>query len=168
LQSFFRLFWKISLLQKGPQDVPPPMPFLVLLFVTLVITAAMVGGLYDKTVESVQVESVNAVIMTVLVAVFLYLRNHGARFNQTMSAIFGIGILFNLFTLGLALIDKLGFLPGFLHLQIELLLVIWQITVIGHILRHAMEIHIAFAILIAILFLFINMAVVTVLAPVAS
>jgi len=163
LKHFFRLYWQISLLQRGPQDVPAATLFFLLMFVALQLSAGLLGGLFGRPLDYLFLESLNALAMALLVWVFLYLRSHAARFNQTMAAIYGIGILFNLSKVGLRLVDRLELVPDFLISQVVLLLLFWQLTVLGHILRLAMNIHIALGILLAIFFLFVELGLGSVL-----
>lgn len=94
----------------------------------------------------------------------LWITNHGARTVQTVTALAGTGTLFELMAWPLiaALQAVAEGTPSTLSFLL-LVLIVWNIVVIGHILRHALDITLWIASGIALLYVYTSMRVMSAL-----
>lgn len=93
--------------------------------------------------SAVTIMALDLVLLIAFLKFCLYTRNTPYRFNQTFLACLGIGIIFQLLALPLVAVlntgaeaaDANNAVGGLIYL----ILVSWQVTVIAHVLRHAMD-----------------------------
>lgn len=163
-----RVTFDILRLRAGPQDLPSSWPLLYQLTAafTLVNLLALLTNL------SPAIAVVNAIVVSALLALithwFLRRRGFGDRFAQTCTALMSTGAL-----LGLAgLWPIMGLQPFFEALRalppdakpeqfpqppmaptlIYLVIGTWQMVVIGHIYRHALEVTLGKGLLLAMVY----------------
>ncbi|HXK56931.1 MAG: hypothetical protein KDI74_05210 [Gammaproteobacteria bacterium] len=155
------VFVDICLLRAGPQDLPGS-HFLVLLTASLsLLTGTLViVGTFGSLDTALAAQLLDILLLLGLLRLVLQLTGKSARFPQTASALFGSGVLINLVTMPLQLLGSAdspassgGGLSGLFYLA----LVIWALVIVGHIIRHTLEIRIAAGIAIALgYFLIVN------------
>jgi len=162
--KLLNVFLDICLLRAGPQALPAS-SFLLsvtalmgLLTGTIVIVDAL-GNVFTAFMAQL----LDLLLLAMLLLTLLRLRGLESRFLQTATALFGCGALINLVTLPLPLLTpeegagQQAAGPAFL---LYLVLIIWALVVVGHIFRHALEIHLVRGILIAVGYFFaVNLAV---------
>ncbi|HEB85931.1 MAG TPA: hypothetical protein ENI68_02805 [Gammaproteobacteria bacterium] len=146
------MFWRISRLQKGPEDVPASTALLVLLlmlmlFLDLVSTHLGLPGI--RIFEVLLIVIVANASVLVLTAVLLQLFGYLQRILQTLTALLGTSIVITvlampvLFGLQTRMDNPGGW--GILLLVFEL----WHLVITAHILRRALSISILLALLLA-------------------
>jgi len=152
VQALLILFWRISRLQKGPEDVPASTALLMLmlmlmLFLDLVSTHLGLPGV--RIFEILLIVIVANASVLVLTAVLLQLFGYVQRILQTLTALLGTSILITvlampvLFGLQTRMDNPGGW--GILLLVFEL----WHLVITAHILRRALSISILLALLLA-------------------
>ena len=158
------VFFDICLLKAGPQALPAS-SFLLsatalagLLTGTIVIADAM-GNVFTAFMAQL----LDLLLLALLLLTMLRLKGLESRFTQAATALFGCGALINLVTLPLPLLapeEGAGQQAAGPAFFLYLALIIWALVVVGHIFRHAMEIHLVRGILIAVGYFFaVNLAV---------
>ncbi len=152
MQALLILFWRISRLQKGPEDVPVSTALFILLlmlmlFLDLVSTRL---GLPDvRLFEILLIVIVANASILALTALLLQLFGYLQRILQTLTALLGTSILITLlampvlFSLRAHMDDPGGW--GILLLVLE----VWHLAITAHILRRALSISILLALLLA-------------------
>ncbi len=161
-----RAWFDICLLRRGPQDLPASG---FLLGVSLCCY-----GLVSVLVSSQSYTFSMALLLTVvdlgLLVVFawslLYLQRKAARLNQTLSALAGTGSLMGLIALPLLLTigpDATSEpVPASLQ-SLWLLLILWNLFIMAHIIRHALSSSFAIGFGISLLYALLNMQVIVTL-----
>lgn len=153
------LFVDICLLRAGPQDLPASRFLLWLTGVASLITGTLViieglGGVG----RALLAQLLDLVLLLVLLRAALTATARGGRFLQTASALFGTGTFINMVTMPLQLTmgdEPLSSPFGGLAAVLYLLMIVWALLVMGHILRHAFEIRLGAANLIALGYFFV-------------
>ena len=153
MNQLFHLFFDICLLRKGPQDVPSS--GFLLGVVTFINTAmAVLGSTVVSTFSSAILQSlVGLVLFAVLLFIVLQLSGHMARYQQTFIAVMGIEILFHFLMLPISVLlvsSSETDASAQLTAIIWLILVIWYLVVTAHILRHAIDIKLFFALMLSL------------------
>lgn len=137
--ALIKLLLDICLFRKGPQDIPYSI-LLLSLTVLWNITVSVALGLIDMGVVQALMQSLLGLSLLLLFLVaLLKLMQKRARFVQTLTAALASDALISsiaifALTLGQSLTGQSAFL-GFLLV----FLMMWQIAVLGHILRHALS-----------------------------
>lgn len=155
-----RFFWEMSLLRRLPQDVPfSPTLLGVVLVVNLVVgalgTTQHFGGFGQALLASIM----DAAVVALLVYATLRIAGNPARFLQTLTAFFGIALLFSIVMLLLQTVMVGLQLPELL-LFANVALLAWIHVALGHVLRHALDIELWAGIGIAVAYTVIGLVVV--------
>lgn len=132
----------MCLLQKRPQDLPAS----TLLFSVTLLSYALISSVLAFPTQRSIAALMSGILETLLLLgitwIFLYLRSVPERLLQTCTALAGTGFMFSLFALPMFYWGL--FLPDGPDTQatislLVLILVIWNITVMTHILRNALS-----------------------------
>lgn len=137
------LFLAICVLRKGPQDVPAS-EVLLRLCLAVYVAIGVVVGLMELSVPAALAHAgLELALMLGITWALLWMRGLGERFQQTVTAMAGSGVV-----LGVLALPVIGWLlhahrhdtdasvPSLLYLA----LLVWRVVVIGHILRHALAV----------------------------
>lgn len=141
MRALLNLFLDLCLFRKGPQDVPASPALLKLTLLAYGLSGLLVLLLSTPAPVAILKTLLDMVLLVGLLHLTLILYRHPARFEQTLSALAGVGTLMGLLALPLvSWIAQQGAdgdieLPGLLVLG----LMSWNIAVMAHILRHAFD-----------------------------
>lgn len=153
----------ILLLRRGPQDMPPNWNMLGLL-AALYLVVHLGQAL---TIASLSSALLQAVVATGLLALYarvaLQLRDRLARFAQTLSALFAVGILATIVLLGPTAAmgpvlqqmaeggaNQMVQPPPLLALLAAIVVSIWLLVANAHIFRHALDVPMGLGVLVAL------------------
>ena len=148
LKALLNYFVDLCLLRTAPQDLPAS-ALLLRMSVALYVVIGVVM-IVNSDITVVTAFAVNLFeVLLMLTTLFLGLRLYGrsSRFQQTATALMGSGVLLGLLTL--PLIGGSHQAQSTEAALLMLVLLIWNLVVIGHILRHAFDIWFGWAVLIA-------------------
>lgn len=151
----------ICLLRKGPQDIPYS-PTSLLVFIAVGAALSHVAGSNIPGAGSLYQQIAISVVFGLLFTyAALVLRNAQERFMQSATAIFGVDAVIAL-PVALATFELGEQSPAQAPTTafIILLLWLWNISVLGHIFRHALDIRLPLGILVAIFYSFLGFQVV--------
>jgi len=150
MKTIFDLFWQICLLRKSPAYVPTYGWFVALVLVANVISSTLVTLGFGGDVSLL--ESLNSIMVgqtttAGLVFLALSMRNLGARFVTTITAMFGCDLIITAcFGMVLPLASQLG--PMAVSLAF-LAFLIWSVAVGGYILHRALDVQLAIGVGVA-------------------
>jgi hypothetical protein len=158
----FLAFFDICRLIKKPQDIPASKNLLTICLAVygfLSIQLAVLSQPIDKAIFAGVLEV--ALIMIFSLAL-LQIRGKSERWVQMVSALAGTGIIISIIAIPLYIFIGIGgddtATSGGIHAFGLLLLAVlacWNITIMGHILRHALDINMFSAIILAISYIWI-------------
>jgi len=168
-----QVFLRIMALMAGPQDLPYSTTLLIRVLVLYLFTGLMVlmPGSSDLF-TAMALMLIDLALLVAFIKFCLYTRNTQARFLQTFLACLGVGVVFQLLALPLVMVlnsaaessQANNAVGGLFYL----LLVSWQVTVMAHILRHAMNMMLSLTLMLSfsyfLLIIFISNQVVTLLS----
>lgn len=165
----FRLYLDICLLRANAEDVPASrllMLATVAVYILLTLSITLIENAFTKAVSTVLV---GLFMMVGFALAGLWVRSFMNRAIQTITAMAGTGIVFNLIALPLILLassfpaEQLMF-PWYLIL----LLLFWNITVIGHIFKSALSVPFWAGVGISLVYVFLYLRVIRVLLAAGS
>lgn len=135
-------FLQICLLRRRPQDIPASRELLYLSLLTY--TLASIGlAAGAQSIDAATLAGVaETLVLAALVYALLYFRGLAQRWPQTMTALAGAGTIFSVLSvpLFLALSPGTDALPGRTAIYLLIIvLLIWNVAVVAHILRHALS-----------------------------
>ena len=135
-----RFFIQLAVLRRAPQDLPASS----VLLVTFAVLSALIGTvngtqLFGSARAALGANLLDLLLTMVLLFALLQFKGHLARWQQTATAFFGLGVLAGLIMLLLrAPAATLGISD--LAMLVDLVLAVWLHVALGNVLRHALEI----------------------------
>ncbi len=155
--SLLQTLLGICALREGPQDLPyAPQQLIGVIAGNAVVTYIAVANLPDTGTVVPQV-AMAAIFALAFLYGLLALYGLQARFVQSATALFGTDMIINLpvaaLTFPLATHGTED-APG--AATAILLLWFWQVAILGHIFRHALEIRLTWGVLLALAYSFLN------------
>lgn len=149
MRQLIEYFWQLLLLRRGPQDAPSSLALLQLLVgLNLVVNALLGRAIFGGLGRALGAEVMELVVSAALLFAALQVRGHAARWRQSYIALLGASALMAVLALGYRLVGSVTGVTGLVDL-LDLVLFFWGLAVLGHILRHALEISLGFGILLA-------------------
>ncbi|RMG37627.1 MAG: hypothetical protein D6720_02775 [Gammaproteobacteria bacterium] len=149
MRQLIEYFWQLLLLRRGPQDAPSSVALLQLLIgLNLVVNALLGRAIFGGLGRALGAEVIELLVSAALLFAALQVRERAARWRQSYIALLGAGVMMGLLALAYR---SLAALIGteMLADAVAMTLFFWGLAVLGHILRHALEISLAFGILLA-------------------
>lgn len=157
-------FVDLCLLRKGPQDAPfSPALLLLTYLLNIVAGTLLVEDAHRAPIEALLQSTLDSTLLLALLYPILHLQRRQQRFTQMSIALFGSSILLSL--VALPLIDPAN-LDSELADPIALmfiLLIFWNLLVMGHILRHGFGVTLAFGFVLAISYNLLSYTVIALL-----
>ena len=158
----------LCLLRKGPQALPTSGFILGLSLGCYALVSWLVAAPSFGVMDAALLALADTGMLAVFVILLLYLQSKAARIHQTLSALAGSGCLMGLFALPLVLLVDPGQpaeqVPALLG-GVWLSLLIWNLFVMAHIMRHALSSSFAIGLGAAVLYALLSMQVVATLFP---
>lgn len=172
MKALFDLFFDICLMRRGPQDLPSSTSLLRVAGVVYALVALVLASIGGDMGRAAMQVAIDLAVTIVFVQLVLRIRDRGGRFVQTLTALFGTSALLTAFGLPLlfwlrnyvddeGMVMAGGDLPSFLWF----LLFMWSLLVVGHILRHALDIRFGMAVLLAGAYVFGDISITGFLLP---
>ncbi len=160
MTALLTLLISIMRLKAAPQDLPCSR-FLMIFCVSSYLLMGMVISLLDQRFGLALLSAgIDTVLLIGLAYLALWIRGYQGRAIQTITAFTSTGTLFELMGWPLVAYLQQGSADNPSNLSILLLaLIIWNITVIGHILRHAVDVSIWIGTGIALLYIYTSIRV---------
>jgi len=168
MRLLIRLFAAICLLRAAPQDLPASRVLLVLaLGGYLLLTILLVVPIYGLW-HALGVAVLDTTLQVVFIAVLLKLLRCGERVLQTLTAQAGCSCLLGVLAIPLVFWgqpSRTADPAGDLLLIAWLMLLVWNLLVAGHILRHALSTSLATGVGVSLLYSLASSQLVTLLFP---
>lgn len=163
-----KLFLDICLLRRGPQDVPASsVLFALVLLASLTID---VTSIISQTAfaDAMLVVFANTATNIAVIYVLLRVLGHVSRFQQTLIALLGTGLILSCMLLPMLAVNIYFESDSSIFKFFLLGFHFWSLIIITHILRHALEINIFPASVLAIGYVMLSFSVVNLLLPQAG
>lgn len=155
MPRLLQLFVDILLLRAGPQDVPASPALLAIAVMASALTSWLLALEVFAGPHAFARVAIELALMAALVLALLAFHGRSARFAQSFTALCGAGAILALLAwplFGIALGRPRGDEFGALAMLMLWLVYAWNIVVIGHILRHALDSGLARGVVLALAF----------------
>ncbi|SMF96003.1 hypothetical protein SAMN02949497_3382 [Methylomagnum ishizawai] len=134
-----RLFLDVALFNKGPRDVPASIFLLGLVAATNLAVALALALLDVDWLEGIAQSLVGIGLLAGFLWIVLVLAHQTPRYLQTFTAALGCDTLISALALPLLVWSRWSGESRELVLTVVTLLLLWQIAIIGHVLRQALS-----------------------------
>jgi len=168
MSELLKRLFNICLLTRGPQDLPFSVPLLRLVLLLYFVTGLLSLLTYVSVDMAVMMMLLDVALLLGFSWVCLQAFRMQPRFVQMLTALAGVGILFNLLSLPLLaqiqLARETGQMAGGLSFLL-LFLISWNLAVIAHIFRETFNVRLLAAFLLTLAYKVIEFSVSQLLFP---
>ena len=141
--QLIKVFWDICILKAAPQDLPASTFLLALALAAYFATGVLVASFQWSISQAIFAALLDTVLLSVLSGAVLWARQLSARYLQSLTALTGSGAVMAVAAVPLVMWQSLVGVAdsGVPTLPSWLLLIwtVWNVVVVGHILRHALS-----------------------------
>ena len=154
--SYFRLFFDLCLFRQPAENVPRSDTLLFATGLSAIVTGAFNALPDERILSALLLATTQILLFAAIIWIALRLRGHRERWAQTMTGIYGAVTLLQLVTIPLASWHARLVLPETEGMALTLPLMaiaavsIWTLAVMSSVLRQAMQVPVAAAVLIII------------------
>lgn len=159
LFALLRVYLDIALLRRGPQVLPASGLLLALVTLAcLASTAAVLVFLAPDGASLTRATVIELLLDAVGLWLVLAVARRSARYPQVLSAVYGTGTILNLALLPVVALVAVD-VPRFelIGAFAAMLLLAWGMSILAHILHHALELPLGLTLLVAALFVFLSL-----------
>lgn len=160
--ELLRCFLDICLLRRAPQDLPSSSFLLGLslaLYAVVDLSMALIGL---SPVQAITLAVVDAGMLAGLLWILLWIRERLSRYTQTLTALYGASAVLQIIAAPVVLWQWSASPTGAVAIVAPLLLwiwLLWNLVVIGHVLRHAISTVLPIGVGLALLYLFVTFSI---------
>lgn len=175
----FLEFFSICRLIKGPQDIPGSKNLLTLCMLGYAFCSIILVYLSEPFDKAILAAVLEVGLVMVFTQAALQIRGKPSRWAQTVTALFGTGIIISLLALPIYLLIGVGGVNDVsagtsqgidrgLGLMLLAALACWNIAIMAHILRHALEITFMAGVILGITYIWIIFSFTAVIMPIEA
>ena len=164
-----KMFWDICAVKTGPQDLPTSNFLLGLVLLAYFVTGTVVAAIQWPFSQAVLAAVLDTAFLALLSRVLLWTRMLSGRFVQTLTALAGCGALMTVIATPLVLWQtwvgvtdaNAPTLPSWLLM----IWMVWNVVVVGHIIRHALSTVLPLGIGLAAVYAYITFELMRIILP---
>lgn len=141
MEALFRLFGNICRLKQGPETVPSSINLFFILFVSNFIVETSLGLTVYSFGQSVFLAFFAILSLFAFTAVWLFLFGFINRYLQTITAFVGVSLFTNIISfIPISILWKMGLFTDNTYAMLNLLLIVWVLSIYAHIFRSALNV----------------------------
>ncbi len=155
LKTLFTSFMEICLFRSQPQDLPASNFFLGMLVLLSIVFGLLINLINLPFEHAMLAVILNLSVIAIITQLVLRLYNKSLRFNQTLIAQLGTGIVIAVIAMPVIVMlqyaedNNVNMAPGAI---LWLILFTWELSVNAHILRHALSTSFVHGFVISVLY----------------
>jgi hypothetical protein len=168
----FMAFFDICRLHKRPQDIPESKNLLTFFAVVYGLLSISLATLSQPAEKAILAGIVELALIMVFTMALLQASGKASRWTQTVTALVGTGIIVNIIAFPVYILIGVGELNSLesstgqsFGLLLLAALACWNIVIMAHILRHALEINFAAAMFLSIIYIWIIFSFTSAIMP---
>ena len=160
MSALFNYFFELCLLRAKPQDLPASSVLLALIIMANVLVGVLAfSGLYGGALRAFMASAVENLFCLTVLGALLYFKGLFPRFIQTATALLGSSTLLAVILIPLYSMSDTGTERTAMAAVADLgalALLIWSLLIMGHVLRHAVEIPFGRGIMFALVYFLLS------------
>lgn len=167
MTELIKFFFNISILKANPQDLPSS-SFLMMMTVGAYGLLSFMISLLELSIGQAMISAfADTLLLTALAYISLWIISTPERRTQTITALAGTGVILQFIAwpilLWISSINDTDSLLNHIPQWALLLLVIWNILMIAHILRHALTVALPITFGISVLYVYFSIRIASIL-----
>ena len=154
-------YWKICRFQLGPQDLPSSQSLMVVTLLLYLLMSTIIAGFELSPAMATFYAALDAALLLGMVRMMLWVRDLWPRYQQTITALLGSGVMFGFMAVPL-LWWRLQYgdpVEAFFPSLLVLVLMVWNVAVVGHILRHALNVPFYVGVALSLLYVYVSTSI---------
>jgi hypothetical protein len=161
MNSLIETFWNICRFRLGPQDLPASQNLFIGALLLYALISTIIGGFELPPERALLSAIVELVLMLGMIRMMLWVRDLWPRFQQTVTALLGTGVLFGFVAVPLMWWQSQYAQPmdAFAPSLLIFILFAWSVAVTGHILRHALNTPFYVGVLLSLLYTYVSITI---------
>ncbi|HEB98910.1 MAG TPA: hypothetical protein ENJ05_05340 [Thiotrichales bacterium] len=170
MKALAEAVWRLCLLRLGPQDLPAS-SFLLGMATLFYVAVGVLNALaYFPFWRALGVSLFDTLMLAAFLQLGLRSVGHPARFTQSFTALALAWGVIGLFAvpLGYAFVAADNGGPSAFLMLFLMLTLVWSLAVMGHVLRHALDVSRGLGVAFAVAYFFLSQLLMEVLFPLAS
>lgn len=141
MEALLRLFGNICRFKQGPQDIPASNSLFALFLLSNLVIEIFLGLTFYSPGKSLLLSLMSLVMLLLFTWIWLVVFQLTSRFLQTATAFIGISLFTNIFFfIPLTILWKMGVLIDNSFAFINLILLVWILSIYAHIYKNALNI----------------------------
>ncbi len=171
LPSIAQAFFSICRLKTGPQDLPVSSVLMGFTLACYLLISILLSAISMELNKALLSGLLDLVLMLLLTTVLLILHKRSQRLPQTITAIAGTSIILSLTAMPIVIWINTArdnfndiTLPGLLMF----FLIIWNIVILAHILRHALSTIMSVGIIISLIYFWLQINLINLLIHITT
>jgi len=168
ISILFNAFMDICRLRRRPQDIPESSTLFFVCLAAYLVVSVLLVLLSMPLEQAVMITLLEVSLLMLFIYILLRLTHKARRWPQTMTAVFGTGIIISLFSIPLYYLGGRGDPQALMQNWSVLLLlglIIWNIVVMAHILKHALQIRMIAGVMIMLGYIWLFSSLIVLLLP---
>ena len=166
MQQFWKKIWEICLLRAAPQDIPASSALLLIALAVFFVMSFLVALTKLSFSQSLGAATADMVLLLFISYVMMWVKVTMNRWCQMATSMAATTALLGVIALPLAVmqvsLDPEGMLVSFVMLFL-LAVMIWNLVIVAHIFKHAVDANIYFAVILAGVYMYISLKIMSVL-----
>jgi hypothetical protein len=162
MEALFKAFLAISLFRSAPQDLPASSALLRVAVLAYALVGLLLAAISLSWSNALLASLLDTVLLLAFGYIVLNLKGLFARLQQTLTALAGGLALVGLVSLPITAwqywADTHGADAGLPRL-LQHGITIWYIVLVGHVLRHALDVSLPLALVFSIAYMFISVSI---------
>lgn len=168
LKIITKAFYEICLLKRQPQDIPGSVVFFAMCTAAYTLSSFILTLAYQDFQKSVTVAFIDAGLTILITYLLLLAIRKPERNLQTCTALLGTGTIFSLLATPvyyLLAVPAVGQSGNPILSFLVWVLIVWNIAVMAHILKHALTVSYSMGVLVALMYIIIVSGTIINIAP---
>ncbi len=157
--SIIESLWNLCLMRVAPQDLPFSKFLLWLVAAAYALIGVLIGLFSMGPVAAALSAVIDTGVLLGLTMLVLWVKDSGERYTQAATAMAGSGAILMASALPLLILQAMLGPENNFTLLLVLILVVWKLSVVGHILRHALDTSLFVGLLLSVVYLYVSISV---------
>lgn len=157
--QWMKFFLELCFLKAAPQDAPSSRLVLYFAILAYFVVGAAITMQTQAFASAVTISAIQTILIIFLTNLILWIRKTPERFIQAVTSLMGSGSL-----IGLVAIPVLGLVLGAggeesIASMLWIVLIVWETVVVGHVLRHTMDLPFIAGLGAALVYMYMSFAI---------
>ena len=166
MNQFWRKIWEMCLLRAAPQDLPASSALLIITICTYFLISLLIALVNLRFAQSLGAAAVDAVLLLFVSYVMMWIKVTTNRWYQMATSMAATSSVLGLIALPLSLIQAMlgtGSTLASFAILFLIGIMVWNLVVLAHIIKHAMDASIFIAALLAGFYMYLSLKIMSVL-----